>query len=112
MSLIGPRPEVPTYVDPRDPLWQEVLRVRPGISDLATLVYRNEERLLAGTGNPDVYYREQLLPRKLALSVHYIRNRSISNDFKLLVLTTRYSFLSSGFQPEAVMRAFSTTETT
>ena len=112
MGLIGPRPEVPDYVDEDDRLWQEVLSVRPGISDLASLVYRNEEQILREAPDPDAFYRASLLPRKLRLSAHYIRSRSIARDLKLLLLTVRYSFLSSGVEPERVLRAFEYTEVT
>jgi lipopolysaccharide/colanic/teichoic acid biosynthesis glycosyltransferase len=110
MSLIGPRPEVPDYVDERDQLWREVLSVRPGISDLASLVYRNEEEMLHGVSDPDSFYRTSLLPRKLRLSAHYIRRRSLAGDLRLLLMTFRYSFLSSRVEPERVLNAFEYTE--
>ncbi len=110
MSLIGPRPEVPAYVDLAVPAWRQVLSVRPGISDLATLVYRDEERLLAQASDPEQYYRNELLPRKLNLSSYYIQNRSLIQDLKLLFLTARYSFASAGHRADTVMKAFSIPE--
>jgi lipopolysaccharide/colanic/teichoic acid biosynthesis glycosyltransferase len=65
MDLIGPRPEVARYVEMNDPLWRGVLQVRPGITDLATLVYRNEEEILAQAEDPEQYYRQVVLPEKL-----------------------------------------------
>src|SRR5829696_8597571 len=68
MSLVGPRPEVPRYVDASDPLWQSVLSVRPGLTDPVTLRLRDGEVLLAlagDTGDVESYYRERLLPWKL-----------------------------------------------
>jgi lipopolysaccharide/colanic/teichoic acid biosynthesis glycosyltransferase len=112
MGLIGPRPEVPDYVDEQDALWREILSVRPGISDLASLVYRDEEQILRGAADPDAFYRASLLPRKLRLSAHYIRSRTLAADLKLLLLTIRYSFLSSGVEPERVLSAFAYTEVT
>jgi lipopolysaccharide/colanic/teichoic acid biosynthesis glycosyltransferase len=106
MSLIGPRPEVPKFVDARQPVWREVLKVRPGITDLATLVYRNEEQLLAGSSNPEQYYRDILLPQKLALNLEYIRGRSLRSDIKLVLLTLWYSFFPHGLDPERMRQYF------
>ena len=62
MSPIGPRPEVPCFVDSADPAWQSVHSVRPGITDLATLLYRDEEQILAGFPDPERGYREPVRP--------------------------------------------------
>lgn len=102
MSLIGPRPEVPRFVDAADPAWRAVHRVRPGITDLATLVYRDEERILAGFDDPERAYRETVLPAKLALNLEYLRRRSLARDLKLLALTVRYSFVPGGFDPDRI----------
>lgn len=106
MALIGPRPEVPTYVDSTDPDWVAVLRVRPGLTDLATLVYRDEERILAQAANPDVYYRSSILPAKLRLSRRYLREQSAFADLRLLWMTVRYSFIPTTFDPLNVRRKF------
>src|SRR5579883_1121990 len=95
MSFIGPRPEVPEFVDAEDPSWRCVLSQRPGITDFATLVYRNEESLLAGCADPEQVYRERILPSKLALNIEYFNRRSLRSDLKLLVLTARYSLFPS-----------------
>ena len=90
MSLVGPRPEVPRYVDANDPLWTEVLRVRPGLTDPATLRYRDEERLLAAvSGDRDRHYREVVLPAKLRESLAYLRRRSWRTDLSVLLGTIR-----------------------
>ncbi|MEZ5401935.1 MAG: sugar transferase [Bryobacteraceae bacterium] len=102
MALIGPRPEVPRYVEYGDPRWKEVLSVRPGITDLATLVYRNEEEILAGASDPDMCYRAEVLPRKLELNLEYLRERSFRRDLRLLALTVRYSFVPEGFRSEEI----------
>lgn len=106
MALVGPRPEVPDYVDPNDPVWRAVLQERPGITDLATLMYRNEEEILAGARDPDRYYREVVLPAKLALNLRYARASSPASDLRLLAMTLRYSFLPFGFDPARIERAF------
>jgi lipopolysaccharide/colanic/teichoic acid biosynthesis glycosyltransferase len=106
MRLIGPRPELPGYVDPRDRLWRVVLSERPGLTDLSSLVYRNEEELLAQSRDPDRTYRQEILPRKLALSAHYLETRDFASDCRLLLLTARYSFLPAGFEPNRILAAF------
>ncbi|MFN7923985.1 MAG: sugar transferase [Bryobacteraceae bacterium] len=102
MSLIGPRPEVPRYVDERDPVWTRVLSVRPGITDLATLVFRNEEEILAKAEDPERLYRERVLPDKLALNLEYIGKRNLFVDCKLLWWTVRYSFAPGGFESSKI----------
>src|SRR5471030_368440 len=68
MQFVGPRPELPSFVEPGNALWRAVLREKPGLTDLSTLVYRNEEDILARRSDPERAYREELLPRKLALN--------------------------------------------
>jgi lipopolysaccharide/colanic/teichoic acid biosynthesis glycosyltransferase len=97
MRLVGPRPEVPRYVDVQDPLWREVLSVPPGITDIATLLYRNEEAILASASDVDAFYRNQVLPAKLRLNVEYLRRRTPASDLRVLWATA----LSSLF-PEAL----------
>jgi lipopolysaccharide/colanic/teichoic acid biosynthesis glycosyltransferase len=106
MSLIGPRPEVPRYVQLEDPVWRKVLSVRPGISDWPTLAYRHEEELLAGAADPERFYREVVLPQKLALNIRYLEGRSLRRDARLLLLTARYSFAPRGFDPERIEQSF------
>jgi lipopolysaccharide/colanic/teichoic acid biosynthesis glycosyltransferase len=105
MSLIGPRPEVPEFVDHGDSLWREVLGVRPGITDLASLTFRDEEAILDAATNPAVHYRSVILPEKLRLNLRYQRSRSLSRDLKLLWMTGRYSFFPRGFSRERILRA-------
>ena len=71
MALVGPRPEVPEFVDLNQPIWRSVLRVRPGITDPVSITFRNEEKLLATSSNPIRYYRESILPAKLAMSLAF-----------------------------------------
>jgi lipopolysaccharide/colanic/teichoic acid biosynthesis glycosyltransferase len=106
MSLIGPRPEVPEYVKLQAPMWQAVLQVRPGITDLATLLYRDEERLLAASRDPHGFYRESVLPAKLLLNLAYLLSRSFWQDLKLIFLTIRFSLFPQGFRPDLVKRSF------
>ncbi len=88
MSLVGPRPEVERYVQLWEPELRElVLSVRPGITGLTQIRYRHEERLLAQQPDPEKYYREVLLPLKLASDAAYVRRRSLLFDFYLLLRT-------------------------
>ena len=105
MSMIGPRPEAPEYVEFGDRRWRKVLAVRPGITDLATLAFRNEEEILGPASDPEAYYRSVILPEKLRLNISYQQSRTISRDFKLLWMTARYSFFPSGFDRDRVMRS-------
>jgi lipopolysaccharide/colanic/teichoic acid biosynthesis glycosyltransferase len=105
MSLIGPRPEAPEYVEFDDGRWRKVLAVRPGITDLATLAFRNEEEILGPASDPDAYYRSVILPEKLRLNISYQQSRTLVRDFKLLWMTARYSFFPRGFDRDRVMRS-------
>jgi lipopolysaccharide/colanic/teichoic acid biosynthesis glycosyltransferase len=85
ISLVGPRPEVPQYVNLDDPNWQRVLDVRPGITDPVTLALRNEEELLAEVEDDrESFYREVLQPLKLAGYIAYLEARSIRSDLRVL----------------------------
>jgi lipopolysaccharide/colanic/teichoic acid biosynthesis glycosyltransferase len=106
MSLVGPRPEVPEYVDERSRMWQAVLQVKPGITDVATLIYRNEEALLGAAHDPDSFYRDTLLPAKLCLSLAYLSTRSLWRDVRLVWLTIHCSLSPCRFDPGRIRRAF------
>jgi lipopolysaccharide/colanic/teichoic acid biosynthesis glycosyltransferase len=106
MSLVGPRPELSRYVNDTDRLWQQVLSVRPGITDLATLIFRNEEEVLASSKDPEDYYRRTILPAKLALNVKYIESRSPLQDVKLIALTVWYSVIPCRFDTQRIQRVF------
>jgi len=106
MNLVGPRPEVPQHVQLETPIWQAVLQVRPGITDLASLLYRDEARILGASGDPDSLYRESILPAKLALNLAYLRSRSFWQDLRLIFMTIRYAVLRETFQPDLIKAAF------
>lgn len=109
MSLVGPRPEVPPFVTLSDPVWRVVLGVKPGITDLASLVYRNEEEILGGVSDPERHYREVILPAKLALNVQYIQVRTFWCDMKLILLTAFYSAFPTRFDASRILRTFRAT---
>jgi lipopolysaccharide/colanic/teichoic acid biosynthesis glycosyltransferase len=106
MSFIGPRPEVPQYVDLSDPRWQMVLSVKPGITDLASLAFRNEELLLLQQSDIERFYRDWLLPRKLDMSAYYIAARSFTTDAKLIALTIRHSVLPHQYDRHTIAKQF------
>lgn len=91
MSLVGPRPEDPFYVAQYSFEQREVLKVRPGVTSAASLLYRNEENILIG---PDweSKYRSEVLPAKLAIDLAYISRRTLLSDFILIVRTLLYLF--------------------
>jgi lipopolysaccharide/colanic/teichoic acid biosynthesis glycosyltransferase len=88
MSLVGPRPEVPRYVAmyPAE-LRALVLSVRPGITDPASLSFRNESELLAQAEDPEREYVEVVMPMKLRLAADYVRNASLGGDIRLILAT-------------------------
>jgi lipopolysaccharide/colanic/teichoic acid biosynthesis glycosyltransferase len=104
MSLVGPRPELPAFVDLKDPAWCAVLEVKPGITDLATLLFRNEEELLVGVQDVEQYYRTTLLPAKLDLNLKYLQKRSLRADLRLILLTVWFSALPRQFDADRISR--------
>lgn len=96
MSFVGPRPEVPRYVELFRSEYQEILRLRPGITDLASIVYRHESDLLGRSSDPEALYVEQILPRKIALAKEYARRASPVFD---LYLITRTAIVVLGLAP-------------
>jgi lipopolysaccharide/colanic/teichoic acid biosynthesis glycosyltransferase len=89
MSLVGPRPEIPQFVDLADPVWRSVLAVRPGITDPASIAYRDEEVLLATASDPIRFYKEKILPDKLARNLEYLQTRSVWSDITVIAETIR-----------------------
>ncbi|EMQ99549.1 sugar transferase [Paeniglutamicibacter gangotriensis] len=90
MSLVGPRPEVPKYVD----LWpahlrDQILSVRPGITDPASIAYRNEADELEKAVEPERYYVDVILPRKVEMYAKYVREQSFASDLRILLATAR-----------------------
>jgi lipopolysaccharide/colanic/teichoic acid biosynthesis glycosyltransferase len=87
MSLVGPRPEVRKWVEAYPERWARVLTVRPGITDPASIEFRNEEEILATSPDPERTYREMILPRKLDLYEKYVATRSFQGDVAILIKT-------------------------
>ena len=87
MSFVGPRPEVPKYVNMYTPYQRQVLLVRPGITDYASIAYRNENDLLEGAEDPERMYIEKIMPDKIELNMKYLREISPVADIRLILST-------------------------
>ncbi|MDE6007599.1 MAG: sugar transferase [Muribaculaceae bacterium] len=87
MSLVGPRPEVRKYVDLYNDEQRKVLSVKPGITSLASIRYRNENDILASSDDPDRCYIEKVMPDKLKIDLEYVENASLGFDIRLIFKT-------------------------
>lgn len=87
MSLVGPRPEVPKYVELYTEEERKVLEVRPGITDLASLRYSDENEILGKVENPEEYYINVIMKDKLKLNLEYIEKSNIIFDIYLIIKT-------------------------
>jgi lipopolysaccharide/colanic/teichoic acid biosynthesis glycosyltransferase len=87
MSLVGPRPEVPRYVNLYTAEQQAVLQMIPGITDPASVKYRNENEVLAQSLNPEKTYIEKIMPEKIDINLHYAAHKSIFSDFMIVLKT-------------------------
>lgn len=87
MSFVGPRPEVRKYVDLYNPMQMQVLNVRPGITDLASIEFRNENELLLSQEDPDSYYINVIMPKKLQINLDYLKESTFFKDICVIVKT-------------------------
>ena len=87
MSFVGPRPEVPRYVDLYTANQQRVFSVRPGLTDEASIKYRNENQLLEEAENAEQLYIRTIMPDKLKMNLSYIQNASFKKDLEIIILT-------------------------
>jgi lipopolysaccharide/colanic/teichoic acid biosynthesis glycosyltransferase len=87
MSFVGPRPEVPKYVEMFRRDYQEILQVRPGITDLASIEYRDEAAVLGRAVDPEREYVERVLPEKIRLAKEYVRQASFWLDMQIIART-------------------------
>jgi lipopolysaccharide/colanic/teichoic acid biosynthesis glycosyltransferase len=104
MSIVGPRPEVPRYVDQYREDWLPLLAVRPGLTDVASLTFRDEEQLLALAHDRERAYTEVIMPMKLELALRGVTAGSMRTDVATIVQTIAAVFRVSGSQREAVIR--------
>lgn len=87
MSIVGPRPELRRYTNLYNEAQRKVLKIRPGITDNASILFRNENELLAMAANPEEFYINEIMPKKIELNFKYINNRSIQAYFKIIFKT-------------------------
>lgn len=92
MSFVGPRPEVKKYTDLYNSEQKNVLSVRPGITDYASIKFRNENDLLSETDDPEKLYIDVIMPEKLKLNMEYIQDNSVNKDIKI-ILDTIYTII-------------------
>lgn len=87
MSLVGPRPEVPRYVELYTEEQRKVLNVKPGITDLASLRYKDENDILGKVDDPDYHYIHIIMQDKLKLNLEYVKNNNIFRDISIIMKT-------------------------
>ncbi|WP_412459275.1 sugar transferase [Fusobacterium necrophorum] len=87
MSIVGPRPEVPKYVALYTEEQKEILKVKAGITDYASIYFSKENELLEGKENPEQYYIHEIMPKKIKLNKKYIQEISLMTDIKIIILT-------------------------
>jgi lipopolysaccharide/colanic/teichoic acid biosynthesis glycosyltransferase len=92
MSLVGPRPEVEEYVKLYEEDYREILKRRPGITDVSSIIFREEEAVLENQADPEGYYKKILLPEKIRLTKEYIEKSSFLYDLKLVLNTLHRIF--------------------
>ncbi len=87
MSFVGPRPEVRKYVNFYNQEQMQVFKVRPGITDLASIEFRNESELLSNQEDPDSYYINVIMPKKLQINLDYLKERTLFKDIGVILKT-------------------------
>lgn len=87
MSFVGPRPEVRKYVALYNEKQEQVLSVRPGITDVASIKYKNENEILQGHEDPEEYYIRKIMPDKIEMNLEYLNDRSFLKDIKVILQT-------------------------
>lgn len=92
MSLVGPRPEVSKYVNLYSKEDRVVLSIKPGITDYASIYFRNENEILNSSSNPEKKYIEEVMPMKLELNKKYIEEKGLLTDLKIIFMTLKSIF--------------------
>jgi lipopolysaccharide/colanic/teichoic acid biosynthesis glycosyltransferase len=93
MSIVGPRPEVPEWVNVYPERWAKILELRPGITDPASIEFRHEESILCEALDPYATYRDIILPTKLCIYERYVKSHTILGDFVLIWKTVKSIFM-------------------
>jgi lipopolysaccharide/colanic/teichoic acid biosynthesis glycosyltransferase len=92
MSIVGPRPEVKCYIELYPERWSKILEVSPGITDPASVIFRNEEEILKRAEDPEEKYRLEILPGKLKLYEKYVDDITFRKDFGIIIDTIKALF--------------------
>jgi lipopolysaccharide/colanic/teichoic acid biosynthesis glycosyltransferase len=92
MSMVGPRPEIRKYVDLYNPEQRAVLKIKPGVTDAASIKYSDENALLGRSENPEQTYIEEIMPAKLKLNLIYVRNQSVNQYLSIIIITIAHIF--------------------
>lgn len=92
MSIVGPRPEVRKYVLLYEENQKKVLNVKPGITDTASIRYKNENELLESSDNPEEFYIKEIMPNKIKMNLDYLNDRSFFKDIKVILNTLKALF--------------------
>ncbi len=95
MSFVGPRPQVPWAVELYSEEEKLLITVRPGITDYASIKFKNESEILKGSEDPDRTYLEKIAPEKLRLGLEYVKNSSLWTDIKIIFATIKAVFMTS-----------------
>jgi lipopolysaccharide/colanic/teichoic acid biosynthesis glycosyltransferase len=103
MSIVGPRPEIPEYVEIFKARYQNILTIRPGITDLASICFRNEEVVLADNQDPLDAYKSLVLPAKLDLADQYVHAHSALRDMEIILLTAIVTLWPSAAGPARIV---------
>ena len=93
MSIVGPRPEVIEYVNLYNERQKQVLSIKPGITDYASIMFFKENEILAKSENPVETYIKEIMPHKLELNLKYLNNQSFTEDLKIIILTIKKIFI-------------------
>jgi lipopolysaccharide/colanic/teichoic acid biosynthesis glycosyltransferase len=87
MSMVGPRPELPYFVEKFSEMQKIVLTVKPGLTDEATIFYKNESEILAKVNNPELYFLEKIVPHKIELNMIFINRQTVWNYLRIILKT-------------------------
>ena len=93
MSFVGPRPEVEEWIKAYPEKWAQVLTVKPGITCMASIEFRDEEKILSESSDPRETYLRVILPRKLDMCIEYVNNHTFFGDIRIILLTLKTIFL-------------------
>jgi lipopolysaccharide/colanic/teichoic acid biosynthesis glycosyltransferase len=92
MSIVGPRPEVPEYVKYYNNEQRQILSIKPGITDIASIEFSDESNILSEASDPEQYYISQIMPKKIKLNMVYLKNKSLGNYIKIIFETIKLIF--------------------